>query len=929
MKIPTATYRLQFNHNFGFNNARAIAAYLAGLGISDIYASPILKARKGSLHGYDSVAPDILNPELGSMEDFELLVAEVKKNNLGWLQDIVPNHMACDSQNVMLMDILESGKNSVYYHYFDIEWDHAYESIKGRLLIPFLGDYYSHALENGEIHLKYDTDGFSLNYYSSRFPLHIETYSNVLTYKINRLQKKLGNENPDYIKLLGLLYVLKTLSSKDELETRFGQVKFVKSILWEVYSGNEEIKKFIDKNIDTFNGEPGNPKSFDMLDKLHSEQIYRLSYWKVANEEINYRRFFCVNELISLKIEEKDVFAHIHSLIFDLIEKGYITALRIDHIDGLNNPTAYLNNLREKQVDKYIIVEKITELNESIPAEWPVQGTTGYDYLNYLNGLFCNHDNEGQFNLIYKRFSGFNTEFCELIYKNKKIMIDNHMTGDIDNLSHLLKKISSKYRYGSDITLHGIKSALVEMMAFFPVYRSYITPENFETADYTYIKESVKKALERNPALVHELKFIEHFLTYAPTDHFIDLEIEDRIQFIMRFQQFTGPLMAKGFEDTSLYIYNRLISLNEVGSKPDKFGITPDEFHSFNLIRAKQWPYTMNATSTHDTKRGEDIRARLNVLSEIPAVWQKKIKSWTRLNENKKKIIDKKTVPDCNDEYLLYQTIIGAFPYFENEYIDFKTRVKDYMIKAVREAKVYTQWIKPDTAYENACLEFIDAILTDFENSEFMSDLLLFQKKVAFYGVFNSLSQVLIKMTSPGVCDFYQGSELWDLSMVDPDNRRYVDFEKRKVYLEELKNKEKLDILRLLNELSQNKEDGKIKMYLVYRILTLRKDLPELFLNGEYIPLEVKGKFKNNIISFARKLKKKITITIVPRFLTGLLNEGESLTGDIWHDTSVYLPAGFPEDWTDMITCQGLKSKKNIRINAALKYFPVSLLVSD
>jgi (1->4)-alpha-D-glucan 1-alpha-D-glucosylmutase len=929
MKIPTATYRLQFSHTFGFNQARVIASYLSELGISDIYASPVLKARKGSSHGYDNVAPDELNPELGTLEDFTKLAEEVKNCDLGWLQDIVPNHMACDSQNRMLMDVLESGKNSVYYHFFDIEWNHAYESIKGRLLIPFLGDYYSRALENGEIDLKYDENGFSINYFNSHFPLNIESYLNVLTYKINRVQKRLGNENPDFIKFLGILYVLKTLSSKEELEERFGQVKFVKNILWELYSGNEEFRKFIDKNLESFNGEPGNPKSYDMLDKLLTEQLYRLSYWKVASDEINYRRFFSVNELISLKVEEKEVFDYIHRYIFELIGAGKITGLRIDHIDGLNNPTKYLKDLRDQQGDIYTIVEKITELNEKLPEEWPIQGTTGYEYLNHLNGIFCETANEEKFSEIYLEFSGFHTDYEELIYQDKKIMIDNHMTGDIDNLAHLLKRISSRYRYGSDITLYGIKKALIEIMSYFPVYRTYIIPENFETADYTYTRKSVRKALARNPALYHELNFIEHFLTYSATDHFTDQEKEDRVQFIMRFQQFTGPLMAKGFEDTALYIYNRLISLNEVGGKPGKFGITLEEFHNFNSGRAKHYPNTLNATSTHDTKRGEDIRARLNVLSEIPAEWQKKIKYWSGLNKGLKKSFGKKKYPDCNDEYLLYQTIIGAFPYYENDYPDFIHRVKEYMIKAVREAKVYTEWIKPDSEYENACLDFLGGILTGFDESDFMKDLLAFQKKIAFYGAFNSLSQVLLKMTSPGVCDFYQGSELWDLSMVDPDNRRFVDFEKRKVYLEELKNKEKHNILMLLTELLNHKEDGKIKMFLVYRSLNLRREYPALFSFGEYIPLSVTGKFKNNVIAFARKHRKNYSITVAPRFYTQLIKEGEVTFGEnAWQNTCIILPPDFPSDWTDIVTSQPLQCKGKISLNSALKHFPVALAVN-
>lgn len=928
MKVPAATYRIQLNYKFDFNKTKNIIPYLKELGITDLYASPILKARKGSTHGYDAVSSTELNPELGTYEEFISLAETVKNENMGWLQDIVPNHMACDSQNSMLMDILESGKNSIFYHFFDIEWNHAYESIKGRLLIPFLGDFYSRILENGEIKLTYDEDGFSINYYSSKFPLSIDSYSNLLTYKFARLKKKLGNENPDFIKLLGLLYVLKTLSSKEELEERFGQVKFIKNILWELYQNNDEIKKFVDKNISVFNGEAGKPETFDLLDKLLSEQMYRLSYWKVANEEINYRRFFCVNELISLKVEEKDVFNYIHSLIFDLMKKGYITALRIDHIDGLNNPTAYINSLRDNWSDSYIAVEKILDFYENLPNEWNVQGTTGYEFLNYVNGLFCAVENEEKFSDIYREFSNIKIEYDEMVYNSKKVMIDKHMTGDVDNLSHMLKRISSRYRHGNDITLYGIRSALVEILSLFPIYRTYITPENFLTADYNYIIETVQKAIEKTPLLKHELNFIKHFLTFDPNDHLTEDEKNDRIKFRMRFQQFTGPLMAKGVEDTTLYIYNRLISLNEVGNNPSKFGVNLEEFHNFNKKRFKRWRYTMNTTSTHDTKRGEDTRARINVLSEIPDEWEQKIKTWNEINSVHKKSVKRKKYPDNNDEYMIYQALIASYPFFEGEQTEFYIRFKEFMLKAIREAKVNTEWIDPDKDYEDGCMNFIDSILNNSEENKFFKDFLNFQKKIAFYGVFNSLSQTLLKLTSPGVTDFYQGCELWDLSMVDPDNRRDIDFEKRKVYLEEIKNKDSNDTLKLITDLLHNKEDGKIKLFLIYKTLKAKNELPELFLDGEYIELNVEGKYSNHVIAFARKINDQYSITAVPRFLTHIISPEEQVfSHNIWEDTKIILPKGFPDTWTDYLTGQKVKGK-TLDINQVFYNFPVSLLIS-
>lgn len=929
MKIPASTYRIQMNYKFTFNQTKNIVSYLRDLGVSDIYASPILRSVKGSSHGYDSLSAVELNPELGSDEEFASLAETVQNAGLGWLQDIVPNHMACNSQNNILMDILESGKNSIYYNFFDIDWDHTYESIKGRLLIPFLGDFYSNVLERGEIKLSYDQKGFMISYYESQFPVSIDSYAKLLTYKFNRLKKKLGDENPDFIKLLGILYVLKTLSSKDRLEERFGQVKFVKNILWELYQNNDEIRKFLDKNISAFNGEPGNPESFDLLDNLLSEQMYRLSYWKVSNDEINYRRFFCVNQLISLKVEEKPVFNYVHSFIFELMKKGYINSLRVDHIDGLSNPTAYINNIRESYKDTYVAVEKILEFNEDLPEEWDIQGTTGYDFMNKLNGIFCKTDNEEKFSKLYKDFTNLCTTYNDLMYKNKKLMIENHMTGDVDNLAHLLKKISSRYRHGNDITLTRVHNALVEILSLFPVYRTYITPENFLTANYDYIHKTVEQAINKTPDLKHELNFIKHFLTYNPNDHLTDDEKNDRIKFRMRFQQFTGPIMAKGVEDTVLYIYNRLLSLNEVGGKPDKFGLTDDEFHNFNLKKLEKWPNTMNSTATHDTKRGEDTRARINVLSEIPDEWETNIKRWNEINNSKKTLVNQILSPVNNDEYLIYQTLIGTFPFYEGEYSEFVTRIKEYAIKAFKEAKVYTEWIDPNPDYEKACTDFIDKILEDGEDNLFKKELYDFQKKISFYGVFNSLSQTLLKICSPGVTDIYQGAELWDLSMVDPDNRRDVDFEKRKVYLEEIKNKSKNDILKLLTELSHNKEDGKIKLFLTYKALKAKNENIELFQNGEYIPLHAEGKYADHIIAFARKLDGKYVIAITPRFLTEIISPEEyTFAHEVWENTELILPDDFPDQWNDYLSEQDINNGNRLNINNVFLNFPVAMLIN-
>jgi (1->4)-alpha-D-glucan 1-alpha-D-glucosylmutase len=928
MHIPIATYRIQFNLSFGFRDAQGIIPYLAALGISDIYASPIFKARKGSMHGYDIVDPNQLNPELGEYDDFEELRETGKVHGLYWLQDIVPNHMAYDSENSMLMDVLENGEFSPYLHFFDIDWNHPYESMKGKVLAPFLGKFYAESLEEGEIQLHYDEAGLYIKYYNLRLPLKIESYTQIIEHNINELEQRLAGTYSDLIKFLGVFNLFKAISSHKEKDTRKEQIRHAKRMLWNLYNENETIRNFINENIAFFNGTRGDPESFNALDKLISEQLFRLSFWKVATEEVNYRRFFNVNDLICLKVEDETVFNYTHDLIFRFSDQGKFDGLRIDHIDGLHDPVTYLKRLRQKSKDVYIIVEKILDHKEQLPSSWPVQGTTGYDLMNYTNGLFCKKENEVAFSKLFYKFTDLHIPYEELLGEKKRMIIGKHMAGNIDNLAHFLKTISSKDRYGSDITLYGLKRALVEVMAFFPIYRTYVNYDSFSESDQISIKEAIQKARESLPGFLYELNFIEKFLLLKYDTSIPEDDKRQWIHFVMNFQQHTGPLMAKGFEDTMLYIYNKLISLNEVGSNPNKFGFSIKEFHNFNKRRATASPHTLNATSTHDTKRGEDVRARINILSEIPKEWEYNLKTWRKINRSKKKKVNNRYIPDENDEYLIYQTLIGTFP-FDDEESTFTERIKNYIVKAVREAKVHTAWLKPDTEYEQGCISFIEKILQPSKENEFLKTFSPFQKKIAYYGIFNSLSQTLVKITSPGVPDFYQGTELWDLNLVDPDNRRPVDFKKRELFLQNIKEREKHDIIGFMSELFSKKEDGKIKLFLIYKALQARKERSELFQEGSYIPIEVNGKFKNNIVAYARTHQNAWTLTIVPRFFTALINEGELPFGEhIWGDTYISLPEGAPSSWKDTITEQVITAKEKMSVCDVLKYFSVSLLLS-
>lgn len=935
MRVPLATYRLQLRASFGFKEAAGVVDYLKDLGITDAYLSPVFKAREGSTHGYDVVDPTELNPELGGEDAFEALAEKLKNAGMGLVQDIVPNHMAYDGENTFLMDVLENGPNSLYYGFFDIQWDHYYEGLTGRLLAPFLGTLYGESLEKGEITLGYDEHGLHIRFYELRLPLKIESYARVLTAGLAGLRKKLGPEDPDFVKFLGVLYTVKNLPPSDEdLDERYAQVRFIKRILRELYNSNPEIREFIDSNLKLFGGKAGGHDKLRLLDSLLGEQLFRLSFWKVASEEINYRRFFSINGLISLKTEEAEVFTKTHSLITGLCRKGLVTGLRIDHIDGLLDPAGYLGRLREDSCSAYTVVEKVLDAKESLPGGWPVEGTTGYDFMNAVNGVFCFTGSRAAMSRTYSSFTGVHTPYEEILYDKKKLIIQTHMTGDVDNLAHTLKSISAKDRYGSDLTLYGLKRAIVETMSCFPVYRTYIRGSRVERADRLYIKEAVERARNRNPGLVYEIDFLGRFLLLEFREGLTDDEKSAWVDFVMRFQQYTGPLMAKGFEDTFLYIYNRLLSLNEVGGSPDRFGTTAKEFHAFNSARAEKWPHTMNATSSHDTKRGEDVRARINVLSELPEEWSQRVKTWHRANRNKRKRQAGRVVPGKNDEYLLYQTLIGACPPGPGgpgEMEGFAGRIKDYIVKAVREAKVYTAWLKPDTEYEEAFSLFIDRILDPEESREFLDSFIPFQRKVAFFGALNSLSQLLLKVTSPGVPDFYQGTELWDLSLVDPDNRRPVDYARRRSLLEEIRKGEAEDLDGLVSGLLENIEDPGVKLFLTRRLLRARAGQQKLFQEGSYLGLGTDGAHRESIVAFAREHQGRRAITVAPRFLTRVVKAGEVPLGEAWGDTSLEVPDGWQGGWKDAVTGLTVIVDHNGKLPLAeiLKTFPAALLLSE
>lgn len=987
-RIPASTYRLQFNHTFGFSKAKKLVPYLYELGITDVYSSPYFKARKKSLHGYDIVDPNTLNPEVGTAEEYEKFVRGLKKYEMGQIIDIIPNHMCNESDNPWWMDVLENGRSSPYSDFFDIDWTPAIRKLNGRLLIPFLGDQYGKALERQELRLVYEEGSFIIRYFDNKFPILPETYAVILEHRIEELKNLFSEDDPHVVELLSIITALKHLPSHTEkdpgrVSERYREKEIVKKRLFALCNESTGIKTFIDDNVGIYNGVKDDPKSFNLLDGLLNEQVWRLSYWRVATDEINYRRFFDINSIAAIHMEDPRVFRESHKLIFRLVSEGKVTGLRVDHADGLYNPSEYLGILQRscfirttpsssgrdnvtsgdeqsdieasagRRYDEillsdpgykpfYIIAEKILTRGEKIPEDWPVFGTTGYAFLNSLNGIFVETRNANLFDKLYAGFTKEKINFQDLLYEKKKLVMQATMSGEISTLGNYLDTLSEKNRNTMDFTLNSLTRAIMEVIAFFPVYRTYIRTVNVNDRDRQYIESAITKARRKNPAISSSVfDFLRDVLLLRFPEDSLAEDKADWLDFVMKFQQITGPVMAKGLEDTTFYVYNRLVSLNEVGGSPDRFGSALEVFHGQNIERNKNWAHTLVATSTHDTKRSEDVRARVNVLSEVPEKWKACVIKWGRLNKKKKVAVEGQVVPDRNEEYLTYQTLVGAWPagpMSDTEYGVFKNRIREYMMKAIREAKVNTSWISPNSVYEGAVLSFVDAIMADTSGNLFLRDFIPFQRQISYYGMLNSLSQTLLKIASPGVPDFYQGTELWDFSLVDPDNRRPVDYDKRMKLLNELKSAELSDgPLRLALELTGRIDEGRVKLYLIYKALNFRKENRELFDSGEYVPLEAAGEKAYYVCSFARRTENSAVFAVAPRFFTQLMPapEGSLVGKEVWQDSRIIVPfeeVGVP--FRNIFTGEILKTTG--RDGAAVLYlsdvllnFPVALMARD
>ncbi len=858
---PLSTYRLQFTPKFRFEDARRIVPYLADLGIGWLYASPYLKARPGSEHGYDVVDPNSLNPEIGTLEEHAALIDASQAAGIGHLLDFVPNHMGIGVQNPWWQDVLEWGESSPYGEYFDIDWHPLRGGMEGKVLVPSLGDYYGRVLERGELSIVFDaTEGtFSVAYFENRFPLATKSYAVLLA---------LAAE-----KLAGEAWALRALAAE------FGEASRDRAlVLKSELSGaatDRPTLAAIETALESY-APLGDPSAIDRLDAVLQQQYYRLAYWRVSADEINYRRFFDVNDLAGVRVEDAEVLAQTHRLVFELIASGRIQGLRIDHVDGLYNPGGYCELLQDRAATlghpQYLVVEKILARFEHLRKEWRIAGTTGYDFMNLANGVFVDGSAEGAFDRLYRRFAGISGTFEQFANRAKKDIMRSSLASELEVLATMLDRLAKLDRRSNDYTFNVLRDALVETVAAFPVYRTYVTSENVEESDRRFIDWALGAARKRSELGDERVfDFIESLLTMRASEISANYGRRPVLRFTMKFQQYTSPVMAKAVEDTAFYRYVRLVSLNEVGGDPRRFGTTVSAFHRANAERARNFPHAMLATATHDHKRGEDTRTRIDALSEMPAQWDRTIRRWGRLNARCKSVVEEAAAPTDNDEYLIYQILLGTWPaqWLDQDTFDaaelalYLDRIEAYLRKALREAKFRTSWTNPNAAYEAAAIAFARDILASRPLSPFVRELRVLARECALLGAASSLAQVTLKLTSPGVPDIYQGCEFWDLSLVDPDNRRPVDYPARHAVIAAFGTRIAAgEAPALAEEVLRAWPDGRVKLYVTWRLLHLRREHPA-FTGGPYAPLETTGPQGEKLVAYARER----IVVVVPRLV--------------------------------------------------------------
>ncbi|HVE49988.1 MAG TPA: malto-oligosyltrehalose synthase [Casimicrobiaceae bacterium] len=919
--IPRATYRVQLHSDFRFTDATALVPYLAALGISHLYCSPYLKARPGSRHGYDIVEHAMLNPEIGSREDFDLLVDTLARHGMSHLCDVVPNHMAImGSDNAWWMDVLEHGPASRYATFFDIDWSPQDPFLANKVLVPVLGDAYGAVLERGELRLAFEPDSgaFAVNYFDHRLPLDPRESATLVQLAAEAAHPHLAETAREALRVLVTdLQALPTRDDTDHAEERRRKAPECKARLAKLAKAHVPFHEAIDKAVERVNGTPGRIESFDALNTLLDTQAFRVAYWRVASDEINYRRFFDVNDLASLRMAGDDVFDATHAFLLELAADGRVGGFRIDHPDGLADPAWYFDRLQSRyrelitrgvsvdaQPGLYVVLEKISATHEHMPAQWRVQGDTGYPFANAMTGVLIDAMARSRIDRAWRAFVGDEAhDFGSAARAGKRAILRGSLAAGLNVLSNEALRIARSDPHTRDLTLNVLREALTEILAHFPVYRTYVTQNGASTQDRRYIDWAVASA--RGASRVADpsvFDFLRALLAAEPTMGDLPRSLVDRyVAFAMRFQQLSSPVAAKGVEDTAFYTHTRFVALNEVGGDPASFGLTRRAFHRMTADRAKAWPHTMLATSTHDNKRSEDVRARLAVISERPAQWRALMRRWRRLNRSRRTSVDGVFSPSRSDEYLLYQTLVGTFPEGASGAAleTYRERIVDYMRKAAREAKTRTSWLRVDDAYEQSLASFIGAALTERADNRFLDELSREAQTFGWFGLLNSVTATLVKLTAPGVPDFYQGNEILDLSLVDPDNRRPVDYAKRRALLDSLDaiereaGKPSSAPLRALFD----DRDGLAKLWVAKRVLAFRRHHRALFDKGSYVPLTALGARNRHVLAFARVNGNEGVVVVAGRLFASLGLEPTQLplAEELWQDTTLEpkaIPAG-------------------------------------
>ncbi len=941
---PRATYRLQLRSGVGFREAEALVPYLSALGVSHVYCSPYVEARAGSTHGYDVVDPRRLDPALGSEEDFAAFVAALRRHGMGQILDWVPNHVGIAlGQNPWWRDLLAFGPASSYADFFDVDWTPGRRELRGKVLLPVLGDPYGDVLERGELVPERDAEfGLCIRYADHRFPISPASWARLLTARLLPKEPEPAGADP----CGELRRTLAALSVRaGGRGARVRRVREAQRELEERIAADPALDERVTALAEELAGEPGRPASFDALHRLLEAQHYRLAFWRVAAEEINYRRFFDINELAAVRMDRAEVFEHVHERVFAWIEAGWIDGLRIDHVDGLADPGGYCERIRRRFPEGrlHLLVEKILGADEALPAAWPVDGTTGYEFLNLLNGLFVDPRGERPLDRFHRSFTGEMLDFDAVLGASKHRVMRALLASELDGLTSALDRIAQADRHTRDFTASALRSALREIVAAFPVYRSYVASGTTSQEDRAHIAEAVgaaRRRAEDPDSGIYE--WIEDVLTGDRARAAASGARRRELQrFVARFEQYCAPVMAKGMEDTSFYRFHRLVSLNEVGGDPRRFGADLERFHAANRVRASRYPRAMLATSTHDTKRGEDARARLDVLSELPSAWAKCVREWARINRSLRRRVAGGRAPAPKDEYLIYQVLVGSFPAEAPDrrgLAAYRERVTGYLVKALREGKERSSWRRPDPDYEEAVTGFVGDLLSP--GSAFLEGFLPFQGRVAQLGALNGLAQLVLKLTAPGVPDLYQGSEGWDLSLADPDNRRPVHFPARQSTLASLRGC--VDGAGgvdpgALRDLREGWRDGRIKHWITWRLLALRAARPELFVGAGYLPLVVLGERAANLCAFARTAGSEALLVVAPRLCAALPRGASTLPlgREAWGDARICLPEGFGgAPWRDVLSggrvaAQQAAGSLELPVAELFQELPAAALVRD